>query len=87
MVLLAFGADFYLFSPVTGELNRLGDPGPHELVEDDAGGGALVVCSGPAKVKTPAIDLVQLQLRRRADGALLVAAPGRPRQSLVDLRL
>lgn len=85
--LLAFAPGFHLFSPVTGELKHLDEPRPHELVPDDAGVGALVVVSGIEKKKTPASSLMQLRLRGRADGALFVVAPGRPRQSLTDLRL
>lgn len=85
-MLLAFGSNFFLFSPVTGEMQQLDGQGPHELLADEQNDGAMTVFSGPQRAKALAADLMSLRLHRDVDGTVMVSAPESPHQPLSELR-
>lgn len=86
LMMLALGNEFFLFSPVTGELQRMDGEGPHELDTDEGDNGAMTVVSGPQRAKMLAIDLMTVRLELVADGVVSVVAPDQPRHTISEWR-
>ena len=84
-LLIGFGDVFALFSPRTGELVRVGQPGPHELVRDGAG-ELCVQQSQEDGISTPVKDLLKARLQTQDDVDIITYADGRRPLSLEQAR-